>query len=262
MSNSTRSGSVDVGLALGMLIALAGLNGGRACAEPFNLRDALFGKHAQDRSGEFAVPGVARYEVDPGEAFTFDRLTGGEALLKFDNDPEIWVLTSTAGPRGDVIYKNDTGAPVVRATRLGGLTLFTPNRPDGMAAAFLGQAPPPRASHVIGPEGLQLIAIQASERASRAAQHLVEFDAPDVNPASEMVFADAFFVTAQAFVHVSQRGRSGLQTLSRVVDVRFLSGPGPSALVRGPMVEITVAPQLGVAGRPSSQRIAEVICPR
>ena len=73
------------------------------------------------------------------------------------------------------------------------------------------------------------------------------------------MFAQAFVITAQAFVHVSQHGKLGQKVLARVVDVRFLAGAAPSATLRGPVVEITVAPQLGIAGRPSSQRIAEVI---
>nr|QQZ52104.1 DUF4908 domain-containing protein [Phenylobacterium glaciei] len=47
-----------------------------------------------------------------------------------------------AAPRGDIIYKNDLGEPVLRATRLGGLTLFTPDRPGGTAAALAGAVRP------------------------------------------------------------------------------------------------------------------------
>ena len=84
-------------------------------------------------------------------------------------------------------------------------------------------------------------------------------DAPEVTPASEAVFAQAFVITAEAFVRVSQRGKPGQKVLARVTDVRFLSGSGPSAMMHGPLMQITVAPQLGIAGRPSSQRIVEVI---
>ena len=230
-----------------------------ACAEgPFNLRDALFGRHVHDEPREFDAPTVARYRADAGQAFIFDRVGGG-ALLKYEDDPEVWALTPTPGPRGDVIYKNDVGEPMLRATRLGGVTLFTPDRPDGTAAAFLGQALAPRPPTVLGPEALVQLMYQASARASRAAQHLIAFDAPEVTPSSEAVFAQAFVITAQAFVHVSQRGKPGQKVLARFVGVRFLAGAGPSALVRGPTMEITVAPQLGIAGRPSSQRISEVI---
>ena len=244
-----------------VLAALTGLGAaGPTCAgEPFNLRDALFGRQSRTASLEFPAPTVARYEDDSGQGFIFDRVDGRDALLKFDGDAEIWALTATVGPRGDVIYKNDVGEPILRATRVGGLTLFTSDRPAGMAAAFLGEAPAPRPAHVLGPEGLQLMALQASARASRAAQHLVEFDAPDVNASSEMVFADAFFIVAEAFAHLSEHGRAGQQVLAHVADVRFLVGPSPAAALHGPTVQITIAPQLGIAGRPSSERVVAVI---
>ncbi len=233
--------------------------GSSACAQgSFNLRDALFGRHVHDEPREFAAPTVARYRIDAGQAFIFDRVNGG-ALLKYDDDPEVWALTPTPGPRGDVIYKNDVGEPMLRATRLGGVTLFTADRPDGAAAAFLGEALAPKQNAVFGPEALIQLMTQTSARASRAAQHLVEFDAPDVTPTSEAVFAQAFVIAAEAFVHVSQHGKPGQKVLARVAFVKFLAGSGPSAMARGATVQITVAPQLGIAGRPSSQRVAEVI---
>lgn len=218
----------------------------------------MFGRQAL----EAPVPMVARYQGESGQAFTFDRIDRREALLKFDNDPEIWALTPTAGPRGDLIYKNDVGQPVLRTTRLGGLTVFTPGRPEGVAVAFVGQAAAPRPQVVLGPAGFIQLATQASARASRAAQHLVEFDAPDVTAVTEGVYADAIIITAEAFVHVSQRGPDVQKMVSRFSMVRFISGRGPAATIHGPLVQITVAPQLGIAGRPSSELIATLLARR
>jgi hypothetical protein len=44
--------------------------------------------------------------------------------------------------------------------------------------------------------------------------------------------------------------------------VRFTTGRGPSAEAHGPVMQITIAPQLGVAGRPSSELIAAVLARR
>ncbi|MHB8285002.1 MAG: DUF4908 domain-containing protein [Caulobacteraceae bacterium] len=227
-------------------------------AESSSLRDALFGHQEL----EAPTPMVARYQGESGQAFTFDRIDRREALLKFDNDPEIWALTPTAGPRGDVIYKNDVGQPVLRTTRLGGLTVFTAGRPEGVAVAFVGQANAPRPPVVLGPLGFTQLATQAAVRASRAVQHHLEFDAPEVTPATEGVFADAIIITAEAFVHVSQRGPDVQEMMTRFSVVRFVSGRGPGASAHGPTVQITVAPQLGIAGRPSSELIAAVLARR
>ena len=56
--------------------------------------------------------------------------------------PEVWALSRSRGPRGDIIYKNDISEPMLRATKLGGMTVFTPKHPDGAAAALVGSAMP------------------------------------------------------------------------------------------------------------------------
>lgn len=243
---------------IGAATAVLSLWGHAQAKESSSLRDALFG-HPEL---EAPTPMVARYQGETGQTFTFDRVDRREALLRFDNDPEIWVLTPTAGPRGDIIYKNDVGQPVLRTTRLGGLTVFTAGRPEGAAVAFLGQATAPRPTPVLGPDALTQLATLASARASRAAQHLIEFIAPEVTPVTEAVYADAFMITAEAFVHASQRGPTVQKMVTRFTMVRFISGRGPAATANGPTVQITLAPQLGVAGRPSSELIAAVLVRR
>ena len=90
------------------------------------LREAYAARVSSEKAGQ---PLTARYQMDEGGAFVFDRSTV-KPLLKFDDDPEIWALQPAPGPRGDVIYRNDVGEPMVRATRLGGMTVFTPKRPE------------------------------------------------------------------------------------------------------------------------------------
>ena len=235
--------------------------GGEPGASPANLRDALFGSFRRDeRNGR--LPMVARYRSDNGESFVLDRTSGGATLLRFSSDPEIWVLKPTAGPRGDIIYRDDLGQPVLRAMRVGGLTLFTPNRPDGMAAALGGSAPVLRQSFVATPQQLLQVLVQASARASRAAQHLIAFEAPDYTPGTEPVFADAAALAAEAFVRVASAGRPGRDVVARYVKVRFDAGRAPGAMVVGREVRITLSPRDGLAGRPSSRKIATALASR
>ncbi len=250
---------VKVGLGVGAGLALFGLVSA-ASAEPASLRDFLFGS---SRRADDALPMVARYQSDRGEDFVLDRSSGRRAVLKFDDNSELWALTASPGPRGDVIYRNDMGQAMLRATRLGGLTLFTPDDPGGAAAAALGAAPAPKAASVYGPEGLFQVLVQASSRASHAAQHLIIFDAGDAlaTPTTEPVFADAFILTADAIVRVSAHGAAGHAACSRVAKVYFVQGSDAAAQMVGRIVRITIAPDLGVAGRPSSQRIAAAISP-
>ena len=221
-----------------------------------NLHDLLFGGHGHPPGRDFAAPPVARYVSEDGDSFTLD-LTQDHALLKFENSPEVWALQPHAAPRGDVIYKNDLGEPVLRATRLGGVTVFTDHRRNGEAAAVAGSASP---LHLLqlGPQALLDRLGQASLRASHAAHHVIEFDAEDVTPASSAVIADAALVASVAVARLSERpqGRIRLASLKQV----FLEeGKRVAAAVQRGALKITVVPALGLAGRPSSGRIAAAI---
>ena len=103
------------------------------------LRDGLF----KNRGGDTSGAPLARYVSEEGRVFTLDR-TQPVPMLKFEDSPEVWVLLPSPAPRGDVIYKNDLGEPVLRATRLGGFTLFTDERPNGEAVSIAGNGQPLR----------------------------------------------------------------------------------------------------------------------
>lgn len=232
-----------------------------ATAQPLSLRDHLFGPPTDERA--FSIPTIGRFQPERGAAFVLDRSAGRQVLLKFESRSEIWALDPTPGPRGDVIYKNDMGEPVLRATRLGGLTLFTPQAPGGVAAAFTGQAQLLRPSPVGTPAGLLQSFTQASERAARVVQHPVAFEADNVPIAAIAIFADTAAVAAEAFVEVASRGGPrGARVLARYTKVRIGLGETPLASVAGETVQIFVDPDRGVAGRPSSQRIAAAMSAR
>jgi hypothetical protein len=235
----------------GLATSVSGFGTPALALDHSSLGQMLFGP----RTG---APAIARYQVDAGESFVLDAVPGKPAFLKFEDSPEIWALHATSGPRGDIIYKNDMDQPVVRATRLGGVTLFTPEQPDGMPAAFLGQGAAPRMDFDITPEVLFHIFAQASTRASRMAQHLVMFEAPDAT-ASPQMFADAAIITSQAFIRVGSRGKEGRMLVARFSKVEFNTGKGPNAFTMGEVVRVIIAPDQGVAGRPSSERIASVL---
>jgi len=219
------------------------------------LRDLLVGQASQDdRSAP--PPPVARYVSDEGEAFVFDR-SSPTPLLRFEESQEVYVLRPEPAARGDVLYRDDVGEPVLRVTRLGGLTLFSHGRPGGAPAALAGHAQVIR-MQTLSPLGLGQKLLQASYRATKAAKHLIEFDAPEVTPGAEPAYADAFAVAAEAVVHISRRndGRTLVKRFARVI---FLPGPRGEATLRRGVVSITVNPNQGFAGRPSSARIVQAV---
>jgi len=230
-----------------------------ASAQAQNLKDFLFSNRQ-----EFAGLNPGRYVPSEGEAFYVDRGSVGVLLLRFGDSPEVWALKPVAGPRGDIIYKDDAGEDVLRATRLGGLTLFTSDRPGGAPAAYGGEGPVIRPPVGTSTSALFQAMVQSSIRASRAAQHLIVFEAPDLSPrdmtplASAML-ADAATVTAEAFFRLSGRGAVGRTAVSHVARVQFQTGHDAQASSTGSVVTITVSPDKGFAGRPSSARIISTL---
>jgi hypothetical protein len=215
-------------------------------------RDVLFGDSHNKDDRRTAAPPVARYVSDEGDRFVLDR-SGNVVLMKFEDSQEVFALSPSQAPRGDVIYRNDMGEPVLRATRLGGLTLFYRARSGGTPAALDGSASSLRLQYLPPALLLQRLA-QASVRASRAAQHLIEFDAPDVVPGAQAVYADAAGVAAEAMVRMS-KGAGGRAVLARIRRIVLSNGRKSSASLKGPEVRISINASQGLAGRPSSDSI-------
>jgi uncharacterized protein DUF4908 len=221
-----------------------------------SLRDALFPPRAASPDGrQGAAPPVARYISEDGDVFILD-LSQPRPLLKYDNSFEVWTLKPQPGPRGDTIYKNDLGEPVLRATRLGGVTIFTDDHPGGEAAAVAGASSPLRLM-LLGPQALAEKLLQASARASRAARRLIPFEA-EASPSSSAVIADAAMVTSEAVVRMAKRADAH-RLLDRIMKVRLVAGRKARATIDpAGVLEVTVNPPQGLAGRPSSELIVQV----
>jgi hypothetical protein len=108
----------------------------------------------------------------------------------------------------------------------------------------------------LGPQALLERLAQASARASRAARRLIPFDA-DATPASSALIADAATVTSEAVVRMTRRN-DGHNLLARLRQVRLVEGRKSSAQLNQGILQITVAPSEGLAGRPSSERIVAI----
>jgi hypothetical protein len=218
------------------------------------LRDFLF-PDKPDTTRRSAVPPIARYLSESGVGFTFDR-TAPRPLLRFEDSSEIWVLRAEAGPRGDTLYKNDTGRVVLRDTKIGGLILFTPRHREGEAAAVAGPSSAIKLP-VLGPKQLfQRLAV-ASSKVSTALRRQVAFEADTETQLGTAMVGDAVIVVAGTLIRIAERP-GGPQALSRITKVYITEGPRPVSEIRNGVLVIIVAPGQGLASRPSSERVAYV----
>ncbi len=236
-------------------LALACSTRAEAFTAQGSLGDVIFGGDPQDDRGA-PPPPVARYVSDEGESFVLDRSTP-TPLLKFEDSQEVLALSPSPAARGDIIYRDDIGEPVLRATKLGGLTLFAHDRPGGAPVALAGLAPSLRLQALSASALLQKLG-QASIRASRAARHLIVFDAQlgaqELTPDAAAVFGDAASVAAEAVVRIAHRADGG-PLLRRFGRILFHPGGKSNAKLSKGVIDLTVNPGQGLAGRPSSARI-------
>lgn len=222
-----------------------------------SLRDALLGHHGLATSRRPPPPPVARYVSESGSAFVLDRASP-LPLLKFDNSTEVWVLSSQPASRGDVIYFNELGEPVLRATKLGGMILFTEENPNGAAAALSGRASSLQPPAALSVSALFLRIYQASTRVSRVAQRQVPFETvQNARPETSVLIAETALITAEAFERMARKGDRS--KIDKVTKVLFAEGDKPGASLKNGALTVTYAPNQGMAGRPSSKRIVKVV---
>jgi len=258
--NAQKHSSMVTGAALVLSVAIWSLAPGLGHAQGqmprSNLGEALFGQKPDDgRSAP--TPMIARFHSEDGAAFILDR-SQGPVLFRFEASHEVWVLTPRRVGRGDLIYLDDAGQPLLRATKLGGMTVFTPETPAGSAAALAGRAPPIRTLSALSPTGLLQKLTLASAKASRAVQKLVTFDAEDVTTDSAPLFADSALTAAEAFVQMARQADSRAKAI-RIDRVLLIQGDNSDARRQGSQIVITIVPDDGVAGRPSSAKVAKAI---
>jgi hypothetical protein len=244
------------GLAAPLLALLAGFGlacGAAAPAQAMTGLGGLFAGVGQNDRG-LPLPTVARFVSDEGESFVLDR-SAPVPLLRFQDSAEVLVLTSSQAARGDILYRDEFGNPVLRETRLGGVTLFVHGRPGGAPVAVEGAAQSLRLQAMSAGALVQRLAL-ASVRASHAAGRLIVFDADEVTPGTEAVFADAATVAAEAVARLSGR-RDGRRLVARLDRILFRPGARGEVRWERGAIAITVAPAAGIAGRPSSARIVQ-----
>ncbi|GGL37018.1 hypothetical protein GCM10010983_37550 [Caulobacter rhizosphaerae] len=198
-----------------------------------------------------------RFRTEGGDIFVLDR-TGPKALLKFQNRDEVWALEGHPAPRGDTVFKNDVGETVLRASKLGGLTLFTRRTPNGQAVTLVGPGEPLSTRRPLSLVALLRAVVASGHRATRAAQHPLAVTSEDeITAETAAPIADAAAVVAEAFEDLDRSGRRDL--LARWRRVVLVLGDRAEVKADGDVLVIGLNPKTGPAGRPSSARIVRAL---
>jgi Domain of unknown function (DUF4908) len=195
--------------------------------------------------------GASRYSTPDGAVrFVFDRSGGRVALVRFEGDPEVHVLRPVMAAGGGEIYRTEDGGVTLRVTPHGGIIVYTRAMRTGSPVSEEGHVAP------LTPEALAFAEMQErfrqlQARARRSVGQTVLFVVPArMSPPAAGVVVDA-----------AERAAEGLAAapMTNVRRVTIILGPSPGVLLRGDELIIQVAPQLGYAGRPSSNTIRNVV---
>lgn len=196
--------------------------------------------------------GATRYATpDGGVRFIFDRRSGGRvALVRFEGDPEVHVLRPAMAAGGGEIYRTEDGDVMLRVTPHGGIIVYTRTLRTGAPASEEGRSEP------LTPEAIAFAEMQTrfrqlQARARRSVGQTVVFNVP----------AQMSAPAAGVVVDAAERAAEGLAAapMTSVRRVTIVIGNAPRAVVRGDHLYIQVAPNMGYAGRPSSNTIRNVV---
>lgn len=231
--------------AVAAALALSVAPGALAQGRESPLAQGLLDLPANDR------PAAERYQTPDGRVrFVLDRSGARAALVKFEGSDEVHVLRPVPGPRGDDIYKTDTGDILLRVTALGSVIVYTDAQRMGAPAALAGRGAPVAPPTI--PQGGLQARMESIQRELARRGRPVTFAAPSnvQGPASGVV-ADAAARAAEGLTQSPQA-----MTVRRVV-IRY--GNQPNAVVVNESLTITVAPQMGYAGRPSAAAVKAAV---
>jgi hypothetical protein len=198
-----------------------------------------------------ASSGATRYATPDGSVrFVFDRSGSRAALLRFEGDPEVHVLRPTMAANGGEIYRTEDGNVMLRVNPGGSITVFTRRLSTGAAASEEERVEP------LTPEAIAFAQMQSRFRQLQARARR--------NVGQSVTFVVPAQMSAQAagvVVDAAERAAEGLAAapMTTVRRVVISIGATPRALVRGDQLFIQVAPQLGYAGRPSSNTIRNIV---
>ena len=220
-----------------------------------DLRERLFSRGRREQA-------IGLFTSEGGPSFVLDE-SGRMPLLRYQGSSEIWVLRQTAGVRGDIYYRNDVGEVVLRATRLGGLTLYTAGAPGGLPCAFDNRSEALRLREHDAQSLFRHLLREAARggiavRGSSSRRVGLEISALEVDDDSSSIVGDTATVAVDAIARLSSQaaGREQLSSL-RVISIDL--GDRPNVRRDGSRLIVTIVPRLGPAGRPSSARVMRAL---
>lgn len=196
---------------------------------------------------------ATRYEDAASQRSFVLEQRGREAIVKYEDSPEVMVLEAIPAQRGDTFLRNDAGQVMFRLTEQGNLVSYVDNK-NGAPAAMAGlvaplNAPPMTAS-------LNEMRVNAASRLSKLAGHDVTIFGAAEFANNEQWAAEAL----SAMVRGVERsnGLAG-RVAAKLNAVRLVSARSASVTFRDGELVLGINPAEGYLGLPTSEAVAQAM---
>ena len=199
--------------------------------------------------GSYSAGDKVNFSIDP---------SGDKFLLRFDGNPEVFVLTADRVALGGRVLKYDTGALALRISVWGGMTLYTDGAPDGMPATRTGDfASPPRGP--VSPSELETALNDEAAHLTYVQQMHLRFSTGELS-GGDAARTEAFetLINAQAGIERMVASPAGRQAFTRRIDsVRIVEGSKPGLALSGRTLLVHFVRSEFETGRLSSRAVTQ-----
>ena len=184
---------------------------------------------------------------------------GHDFLLRFDNDPETFVLYADRTSMGGRVLKYDSGETAIRVANWGALTLYTDGQPNGLPAMRSGDAPSLSATPV-SVQNVQFLAAQEAARLGHV-RHLhiafvVDWSVLETDSGLCAAANNALENAARGIERYAHDSGSRKELTSHVRTVTLATGRKPTLTLQDRTLIVTFNPERGYSGCASSRAIA------
>ena len=182
-----------------------------------------------------------------------------EFLMRFQGQPEVYVLYADYGSLGGRVLKYDSGSIAIQVAGWGGMTVYTDDHPDGLPTSRVGDSTPPQLPQIT----LQQMQSAADDESSHLAyvrglhvSFFADWNAVAVDSNLRALAFDTMENAARGLDRFTANPAARALLAQRINAVRIQTANKPYIKITDKVLIVTFNPHDGYFGRASSRAIA------